>query len=289
MATVTSLGLIKPEIADQVSDTIPALSGNFQIIDDIIIAHLVNLAYHGSVLRQAIINGNFAINQRVVTGTVTLSAGAYGHDRWKAGATGCTYTFATSGNVTTITITAGSLQQIIEGSNLFTGTYVLSWVGTSQGKISAGAYGASGITGSATGGTNLTVEFGIGTLSKAQFNFGTAVLPFSPKSFAEELALCRRYYRKFEGIIKAIAGSTTDLNFNVGYPVDMRILPTLISSGVVANTVLTPQVAWYTPTSIAVVYDSVGDYYLINCVGTWIVGQYYELMPKSITAWDAEF
>ena len=149
-----------------------------------------------NVLQQAIINGNFSINQRVVSGTVILSAGAYGHDRWKAGASGCTYTFTTSANITTLTISAGSLQQIIEGLNLYTGTYTLSWTGTSQGKIGAGSYGATGITGSVTGGTNLTVEFGTGTLSKVNFNFGNTALPFQAKSFTDEHLACLRYYEK---------------------------------------------------------------------------------------------
>jgi len=118
--------------------------------------------------RQAIINGNFQVNQRVVSGTVTLAAGAYGHDRWKAGASGCTYTFSTSANITTLTITAGSLQQVIEGINLTTGTYTLSWTGTAQGKIGAGSLSASGVTGSVTGGSNITIEFETGTLSKVQ-------------------------------------------------------------------------------------------------------------------------
>jgi len=77
-------------------------------------------------VKNAIINGNFQINQRGVSGTVTLAAGAYGHDRFKAGASGCTYTFATSNNVTTLTISAGSLIQVVEGLNLYTDTYTLS-------------------------------------------------------------------------------------------------------------------------------------------------------------------
>lgn len=143
-----------------------------------------------------LINGGFAVNQRVVSGTVILAAGAYGHDRWKAGSGGCTYTFTTVNNVTTITITAGSLLQVIEGINLISGTYTLSWTGTSQGKIGAGSFSASGVTGTATGGTNLSIEFNTGTLSKVQFNVGDQALPFQPRSFAEELAMCQRYFEK---------------------------------------------------------------------------------------------
>lgn len=146
--------------------------------------------------KNALINGNFAVNQRVVSGTVTLAAGAYGHDRWKAGASGCTYTFTTSNNVTTITITAGSLVQVIEGMNLFSGTYTLSWSGSAQGKIGAGSYAASGVTATVTGGSNLSIEFGTGTLSKAQFEMGGIATTFENVHFDRQLEACQRYYEK---------------------------------------------------------------------------------------------
>lgn len=144
--------------------------------------------------KNRIINGNFAINQRAVTGTVTLSAGAYGHDRFKAGSSGCTYTFSTTSNVTTLNITAGSLQQVVEGLNLETGTYVLSWTGTAQGKIGAGSYGSSGVTGSITGGTNTTIEFNTGTLSLVQLEKGSVATAFDWRPISTELQLCQRYY-----------------------------------------------------------------------------------------------
>jgi hypothetical protein len=166
------------------------------IYEEIQVGDVINPVYLSpcNVLQQAVINGNFAINQLVVSGTVTLAAGAYGHDMWKAGASGCIYTFATTANITTITITSGTLQQIIEGINLYTGTYALSWTGTSQGRINSGSYSASGITGAITGGTNATVEFGTGTLSKVNFNFGTIALPFQAKSFTEDRNACLRYF-----------------------------------------------------------------------------------------------
>jgi hypothetical protein len=146
--------------------------------------------------KNVIINGNFNINQRVVSGTVTLTAGSYGHDRWKAGASGCTYTFATANNITTLTITAGSLIQVVEGNNLISDTYCLSFTGTAQGKIGAGSYGASGITGSATGGTNLNIEFNTGTLSLVQLEKNLAPTPFEHRFFNQELLLSQRYFQK---------------------------------------------------------------------------------------------
>jgi hypothetical protein len=152
----------------------------------------------GSVLGNAnfqnkIINGGFPINQRAVSGTVVLAAGIYGHDRWKAGAGGCTYTFSIVNNVTTITISAGTLQQVIEGLNLQSGTHVLTWVGTAVGRVDAGAYGSSGVIGIAVGGTNQAVEFGIGTLSNVSYTFGNAS-SFEFRPIGVELALCQRYY-----------------------------------------------------------------------------------------------
>lgn len=189
-----------------------------------------------SGFRNAIINGNFGINQRGVSGTVSLAAGVYGHDRWKAGASGCTYTFATSENVTTITISAGSLIQVVEGLNLQTGTYSLSWQGTAQGKIGAGSYGNSGITGSVTGGTNLNIEFGTGTLSLVQLEKGTVATPFEFRSIGQEEQLCYRYYYRTTqsggvGIRFAISGqasNATNALVYVQFLVPMRIAPSAL-------------------------------------------------------------
>lgn len=145
--------------------------------------------------RNKIINGKFSINHRNVSGTVVLSAGAYGHDRFKAGANGCTYTFSTANNVTTVTITAGSLIQIIEGNNLESGTYVLTWVGTAQGKIAGGSLSTSGVTGVVVGGTNTSIEFSTGTLTKVQFELGYIGTPFEQRQLEIELLLCYRYCR----------------------------------------------------------------------------------------------
>lgn len=173
-----------------------------------------------------LINGGFPVNQHAVSGTVTLAAGAYGHDRWKAGASGCTYTFATSENVTTLTISAGSLIQVVEGLNLKSGTVCLSWIGTAQGKIGAGSYSASGVTGTATGGTNLNIEFNTGTLSKVQLNYGSVSLPYVPRSYADELRLCMRFYQILGSFAPALVAVDELLFRSAVFPVEMRTSPT---------------------------------------------------------------
>jgi hypothetical protein len=181
--------------------------------------------------KNRLINAQLLINQRGVSGTVTLSAGAYGHDRFKAGASGCTYTFATTNNVTTLTITAGSLQQVIEGLNLESGTYTLSWTGTVQGKIGAGSYGASGITGSITGGTNTTIEFNTGTLSLPQLEVGSTATSFDYRPYGTELVLCQRYYYGLSGSgIPIMIGQAYSTSAAIGAfvtPTEMRAIPTL--------------------------------------------------------------
>jgi hypothetical protein len=235
-----------------------------------------------------LINGNFALNQRAKSGTVTLAAGAYGHDRWKAGAAGCTYTFATVNNITTITITAGSLIQVIEGINLFTGTYTLSWTGTAQGKIGAGSYGATGITGTATGGTNLNIEFNIGTLSKAQFNVGIVALPFQLRSYSHEILDSLRYrcqswadsaVSPAVGSIGCSALTTSALAVNVRFTIPMRTSPTItVQNNNVANQVRNSSTnAAVSATLSSVSGQSNKGFSILTFSGTpFTVGQYYD-------------
>jgi len=144
-----------------------------------------------------VIDGGFIINQRGYVTNTALSAGAYGHDRWKAGASGCTYTF-TQGSLgvnTTITITANSLQQVIEGCNMPEGgTYTLSWSGTAQARINGGSYSASPLTTTGiTAGANCTIEFNTGTVSAVQMESGSYPSTFAFRPYGTELALCQRY------------------------------------------------------------------------------------------------
>jgi hypothetical protein len=180
------------------SPTTQSVRDNFLVAKNEISALQTAISGLVGMGKNSLINPNFSVNQRAVSGTVTLAAGAYGHDRWKAGASGCTYTFATASGITTLTITAGSLQQIIEAGNIPVGsnTCVLSWTGTSSGKISAGSYAASGVTATVVGGANTTVEFNVGTLSLVQFEKGSVATLFEQRMVSAELALCRYYYEQ---------------------------------------------------------------------------------------------
>jgi len=190
--------------------------------------------------KNRIIDGGFTINQRGYTSGTSLSSGSYGHDRWKGGASGGTYTFTqgSTGVNTTITITAGSIIQVIEGANLPEGgTYVLSWTGTAQGKIGAGSFGASGITGTITAGTNTNIEFNTGTCGNVQLEVGSTATSFDYRPYGTELALCYRYYYKvkasgtsYSNLCTGYNTATTTANFMVFFPATLRIRPTALET-----------------------------------------------------------
>jgi len=180
-------------------------------------------------LRNLIINPLGLVNQRQKSGTVALAAGAYGHDRFKAGTSGCTYTFSTNNGVTTFTITAGSLQQVIESSSFAgrAGDYLLSWQGSAQGKINGGTYGVSGaVSASCDGSANVTVEWGPGTLFLPQFELGS-VSDFAGRHVAQEMSMCQRYYETGRVLLYiAVAGATQHVSTQ-RFAVRKRAAPTI--------------------------------------------------------------
>jgi hypothetical protein len=185
-------------------------------------------------IKNRVIDGGFILNQRVYVSGTSLASGVYAHDRWKGGASGCTYTFTQGalGVNTTITITAGSLIQVIEGCNLAEGgTYVLSWTGTAQGRLNGGSYGASGtvtVT-SWTAGTNLNVEFNTGTVGSVQLEVGNTATTFDYRDYGRELIMCQRYYSLFSVSTDWVSGNYQAQG--ITYSTTMRVAPTRTASG----------------------------------------------------------
>lgn len=210
-----------------------------------------------------IINGAFQINQRNYVSAAAISAAAFGHDRWKAGAGGCTYTFSQLASTTIITITAGTLTQVIEGNNIAGGVYTLSWSGTATARVyqgsPTGSYVASPLTtASLTADTNTIVEFSTGgssTLGNVQFQAGSVASPFVRRPFAIEETLCLRYFEKSYGRASAPgsapgAGNGTFLTGvsgnllaqNVTFRAAKRAVPTVI---IYDNAGASNKISWY--------------------------------------------
>lgn len=197
--------------------------------------------------RQRLRNGAFRINQRVVAGTVVLAAGAYGHDGWKAGVAGCTYTFASAANGDAVlTITAGSLVQIVPLADVAdAGPYTLSQAGTAplalyQGSSAAGLPFATGpLTLTLSGSGGAVVEAGLGTLSKVQLEPGLAATPFERRG--DDLLRCQEWffktYNQGEGpgkvgasyaLTRAATGTGTyETLSQILFPYPMRVAPTV--------------------------------------------------------------
>ena len=225
-----SLAQLSAAVGERVAKAGDTMSGPL-VVPSLAVGNSNIPSIGGVTLRNKIINGYFQINQRNVTGAVTLSAGQYGHDRWKAGASGCTYTFATSGIDTIVTIISGSLQQIIEGCNIEAGNYIMSWYGTALGKIGSGSYGTSGIMATnVTANTNLTVEFGTGTLSKVQLEIGS-VTTVERRTYGLEMQLCKNYFQAYTDALLIVYGAGYSNDSGIAVPLSfltpMRIAPTV--------------------------------------------------------------
>lgn len=186
--------------------------------------------------KNRVINGTFAVNQRAFAGG-SRTSGQYGHDRWKAGSGGATYTVTGE----TADITVGTLQQVIEGVNVPEGgTYTLSWSGTAQARVDSGSYAASPITVTGkTAGSNITVEFGTGTVTKVQFEAGSTATSFERRLYSQELAAAQRYYLAMTGRnvnVAGVAGSAGQYSYaNLALPTEMRAAPT-VGYSITSNT-----------------------------------------------------
>lgn len=193
MTTTTNFGL-----------TVPTNGGDLDswgLENNAVIVAYDNLIAQLSQGRNRLINGDFRVNQRAYVSAATLAGGSYGHDRWKGGAGGGTYSFTQAKSDTTITIASGkTLMQVVEDVNVEGGSYILSWAGTAQGRVAknggstTGAYAASPIAiTNADAGETITVEFNAGTLGLAQLEAGTVATPFERVDFATNLQRCQRY------------------------------------------------------------------------------------------------
>lgn len=211
-------------------------------------------------------NSNFSVNSRAVSGTVTLAASAYGHDRYKAGTGGCTYTFASSGGITTITVTAGSLVHPIHGDDVETTTYTLSHAGTAQCRVVGGTYAASPIQVSATAGTQLNLEFGVGTIKQVGLVAGTSPIQWSRPIVSQEEIRCLRYANRLTLHVLGFAQSGTDgYASSYPFPVKMKSAPALLGGA----TYTVNGVSVGTPTIIT---SSTSAVLFRNSSNNWTVG-----------------
>ena len=259
-----------------------------------------NVTFAGSVnainnfaFKNLLIDAGFTINQRAYVSAAALASGAYGHDRWKAGASGGDYSFTQNASSTTITISSGkSLIQVVEDKNVNGTSYVLSWTGTALARYAvnsatpAGSFATSPIliTGQ-TAGTTMSVEFNNGTLTTPQLEKGSVATSFDYRPYGTELSLCQRYYQVMS--ITGIAMATAAFQPTRQLIVTMRTSPTIGITGSMRRT------ADGVASTVGALVGASGDAYassvfFIQCTPTpaLVVGSVYDSLGSigSITA-----
>jgi hypothetical protein len=103
-------------------------------------------------------------------------------------------------------------------------------------------------------------------LTGVQLEKGTVATPFEVRAFAQELALCQRYYQVYNtsggsGVSNGIlaighAGSSSVVQCCIPLKVSMRVGPTTLSNTAVGNYVLAQGAVGYTISSFFVAYAS---------------------------------
>lgn len=177
--------------------------------------------------RNLLINGNFAINQRVyVSGAATSGANQYTLDRWRIPTAGQNATFGAAGPDRTVTFPASGGEQVIEGASIVGGVYTLSWTGAATATVNGVAITNGGNTASLTPNANVTVKF-VGAVGLAQFELGTVATPFERRHPGLELSLCQRYYETGTMSDGSYAVGGTTITKRVGFRVTKRAVPTL--------------------------------------------------------------
>ena len=160
------------------------------------------IAAAGNSASNKIQNASFLVNQRGLSGTISPAANAYAHDRWKGGASGCSYTLGAIGADLQASITAGSLAQVIAGFDIDGATMTVSNAGTAQARLypsgaAAPAFQACPFTVSnLVPGTAAILEWAPGTVLKPQVETGTAAHGFARRQFTDDRVRCQAYYER---------------------------------------------------------------------------------------------
>jgi hypothetical protein len=202
-----------------------------------------------------LINGEFRINQRNFAGGA-LTAGAFGHDRWRAfGATSVTV----SGGI--VTLSSGAIEQVVERAlwaqteGFQNAAVTLSWLPVAGAALAPTVAGLSaapvqqldgrmamtvtlgaGVTG------NITVRLsaaGPASFSALMLERGPNASSHQPRNLQDEARLCQRYYWERDAHVigsnltyDVYTGDTNTYDpLIIGFPTEMRVAPTASLTG----------------------------------------------------------
>ncbi|KZC17010.1 hypothetical protein RHOFW510R12_01550 [Rhodanobacter sp. FW510-R12] len=186
-----------------------------------------------------LINGDFAINQRVFAGGA-LAAGVYGFDRWKAGTGGCNISLSAG----VLTHTSGPLVQVIEAPDLAGKTITVSVDALTGGNLTVNVEGVIGTIVAGSGRVGVAVAVPAGstgnvtltltpagaavTYKRVQIELGSVATEFEWRPSQIELSLCQRYGEAVNGPqILGFAFSATDMMAGYNFAMTKRSAPTI--------------------------------------------------------------
>lgn len=185
----------------------------------------------GQGFRNLLINAAGFINQRgYVSGTATAVANQYTLDRWRVVTSGQNLVFAATGNGYTMTAPAGGVEQVIEGGNIFGGTYCLNWQGTATATVNGNAV-AKGGTFTLLANTNATVRFIGGTFYQPQLEYGSTPSLYEQRPFGFEPWLAQRYFcNGVDLVMTSTYAAGTAITSPIRFQNTMRTSPTMTIS-----------------------------------------------------------
>ena len=196
-STITASVYGAPNTTVTVQNTSGALDSGLSLVSYGIVSVLdTSLPVPYPPMRSLVVNGNFAVNQRVYgSGAATTTANQVTLDRWRVVVSGQNLTFGAAAPDRVVTCPAGGLEQIIEAGWVAGGVYVLSWEGTATGTVNGVAVSSGTQTGILPANTAVTLRLSGGTAGKVQFE-STYATPYERRPPGLELALCQRDARK---------------------------------------------------------------------------------------------
>lgn len=187
--------------------------------------------------RNLLINAQGFVNQRGYTsGAATTVANQYTLDRWRVVVSGQALGYALTSNAYTMTAPAGGVEQVIEGANVYGGTYVLNWQGTATATVNGTAVAKKG-TFTLPANTNATVRFSGGTFYLPQLEYGSVATSFEQRPYSTEQDFCERYGRVLtpngspDIAAAAFTFSTTQAYGTYTFGRPMRIAPNVSIGG----------------------------------------------------------
>lgn len=219
--------------------------------------------------RNLLINANPTINQR---GWASGAASSYSYqttlDRWQIVTTGQAVSWTDSNNIRTVTAPSGGLRQVIEGSSIIQGSYVLFWTGSATATVLGSAV-SKGVPFTLNAGSDVPVIFSNGTFALPQLERGSISTPFEVRSPALEQMLCERYYQIVERVVVVRQTSLSAFFGGIApftFATRMRSAPTLAYSDFISGTYNNP--AFYIAARGGTINfaggSTVGDYAIYN-------------------------